>query len=116
VWAVDDCASAVALARVNAARHQVADRVHVIHGDLLAHVPDELDLVVANLPYLPAGEHRPEYDAEPAHAIYAPGDGRTYYRRLSAEAHDLLVPGGAVLVQYRGRVVELGPTGAALAA
>ena len=53
VFATDSNPAAVALARENARRHGVSDRVHVVHGDLLAGVPARLDLVVANLPYLP---------------------------------------------------------------
>ena len=47
----------------------------MFEGDLLTPVPGEVDLVVANLPYLPEEEHRPEYDDEPPEAVYAPGDG-----------------------------------------
>src|SRR5262249_50476485 len=75
VFATDINADAVELARENAARHGVADRVHVFEGDLLDPVPEPVQIVVANLPYLPESAHRAEYDDEPADAIYAPGDG-----------------------------------------
>ena len=65
VYATDVSADAVALARENASRHGVADRVHVFQGDLLGPVPSPVDVVVANLPYLPESEHHPEYDDEP---------------------------------------------------
>jgi release factor glutamine methyltransferase len=75
VWAVDASRDAVALARKNAERNGVAARVHVLHGDLLEPVPVPVDVVVANLPYLPDSLHDPEYDDEPDDAVYAPGDG-----------------------------------------
>ena len=56
VFATDINADAVSLARENAERHGVGDRVHVFEGDLLTPVPSDVDLVVANLPYLPEDE------------------------------------------------------------
>ena len=107
VFATDISAEAVALARENAALHGVADRVHVLQGDLLEPVPGAVDVVVANLPYLPADEHRPEYDDEPPDAIYAPGEGDGPLQRLVrlCEAGKLAMPGW-VLVQYHRDVLE----------
>ncbi len=107
VYATDISPEAVALAQTNAERHGVADRVHVLGGDLLTPIPGEVDLVVANLPYLPDSEHRPEYDNEPPEAVYAPGDGLGPLRQLLhiCEAGKLAMPGFA-LVQYRGDVLE----------
>ena len=53
VWATDTNPEAVELARANAERHGVADRVHVMQGDILDPLPEPVELVVANLPYLP---------------------------------------------------------------
>jgi release factor glutamine methyltransferase len=107
VWATDTSDAAVELARANAERHGVAGRVHVLRGNLLEPVPDAVDLVVANLPYLPQSERRPEYDAEPDEAIYAPGDGLGPLRTLVALCADgkLAMPGW-VLVQYHRDVLE----------
>ena len=100
VWATDTNAEAVELARVNAERHGVADRVHVLHGNLLDPIPQSVDLVVANLPYLPESAHDPRYDEEPSDAIYAPGDGLGPYRRLLDACRDgKLETGGTVLIQ-----------------
>jgi release factor glutamine methyltransferase len=107
IYATDVNPEAVSLARANAERHGVADRVHVFEGDLLKPVPGQVDLVVANLPYLPEGEPRPEYDNEPPEAVYAPGDGLGPLRQLLqiCEAGKLAMPGFAV-VQYDGDVLE----------
>jgi release factor glutamine methyltransferase len=64
VWAVDTSLDAVELARENALQNKVADRVHVVRGDLLEQVPARLDVVVASLPYLPDSLHDPQYDTE----------------------------------------------------
>jgi release factor glutamine methyltransferase len=103
VWATDTSEEAVELARQNAERLGVADRVHVLQGDLLEPVPVPVDLVVANLPYLPEDEHDETYDGEPPEAVYAPGDGLDPYRRLLNACRDgkLVTPGGTVLLQYQ---------------
>ena len=102
VWAVDKNPEAVALARANAVRNGVADRVHVVQGDLLEPVPGKADVVVANLPYLSDSLHDATYDAEPPDAVYAPGDGLDPYRRLLNACRDgkLVTPGGAVVIQF----------------
>jgi release factor glutamine methyltransferase len=108
IWATDTSAVAVELAAANAARFGLAGRLHIVEGDLLGPVPGELDLVVANLPYLPAREARehPELEGEPLAALYAPGDGLGPLRRLFEQAQSLLRPDGAVIYQYRGEVYE----------
>jgi release factor glutamine methyltransferase len=107
VWATDTSEAAVELARANAERHGVGSRVHVLRGNLLEPVPRPVDFVVANLPYLPESERRPEYDDEPAEAIYAPGDGLGPLRTLVSLCEDgkLAMPGW-ILVQYQRDVLE----------
>jgi release factor glutamine methyltransferase len=107
VWATDISEDAVELTRANAERHGVASRVHVLHGNLLEPVPDSVDVVVANLPYLPESERRPEYEGEPDQAVYAAGDGLGPLRSLVDLCADgkLAMP-GFVLVQFHGDVLE----------
>jgi release factor glutamine methyltransferase len=107
VWATDTNEAAVELAQANAEKLGVADRVHVIHGDLLDPLPAPVDLIVANLPYLPESEHDSRYDDEPEDAVYAPGDGLDIYRRLLDACRDgKLKTGGSVLLQYDGKAYE----------
>jgi release factor glutamine methyltransferase len=107
VWATDKSEAAVELARTNAERHGVADRVHVVLGNLLEPIPEPVDLVVANLPYLPQSERRPEYEGEPPEAIYAPEDGLGYLRGLLdvCNAGKLRMP-GHVLLQFHRQVLD----------
>jgi release factor glutamine methyltransferase len=102
VWATDTNPEAVELARRNARLHGVANRVHVLRGNLLEPIAEPVDLVVANLPYLPETEHDSTYDDEPDDAVYAPDDGLTYYRGLLDACRDgkLVSPGGTVLIQF----------------
>jgi release factor glutamine methyltransferase len=107
VWATDISAAAVALARENAERHDVSERVKVVEGNLLDPLEGTFDLIVANLPYLPDRLHRAEYDHEPDEAVYAPGDGLVHYRRLLDACKDgkLVTPGGRVVLQFHREVL-----------
>jgi release factor glutamine methyltransferase len=97
----------VQLARANVSRLGLADRVTVLHGNLLDPVPGRVDLVVANLPYLPAGDARlhPELVAEPKNAVFADGDGLGPYRELVAASRERLTQDGALAIQLPRRVV-----------
>jgi release factor glutamine methyltransferase len=107
IWAIDTNEEAVRLARENAERLGVADRVHVLQGDLLEPLPAPVDLIVANLPYLPRSQHDTRYDDEPEDAIYASGDGLDVYRRLLDACRDgKLKRGGTVVLQYQGEPFE----------
>jgi release factor glutamine methyltransferase len=102
VWASDTCGRALALASANAER--LGARVHLVNGDLLDGLPRDLDVIVANLPYLAPGT--PGYESEPPAAVYSSGDGLDHYRRLIAGAGDHLTPDGAMLIQFDGDVLE----------
>jgi len=107
VWATDTNEDAVRLARANAERLGVAERVHVLQGDLLDPITEPVDLIVANLPYLPESKHDTRYDDEPDDAIYAPGDGLETYRRLLDACRDgKLKKGGTIVLQYDGEPYE----------
>ena len=123
VWATDTSRSAVRLACANVLGHGLGSRVHVRRGDLLATVPGQFDVVVANLPYLPASaaEEHPELAGEPFEAVFAGGDGLDRYRRLVNAATTRLVDDGILLLQLDRRLIsgrrgELPVLGAALAA
>jgi release factor glutamine methyltransferase len=100
VWASDDDAAALAVARRNVEAHGLADRVTLLHGDLLEPLPDGLDLLCANLPYVAEDVPLPpEVLAQPAHALIAAEGGTALVRRLLGEAPARLSAGGAVLVE-----------------
>jgi len=102
VWASDTCGNSMRVASANAER--LGAQVHLVHGDLLDGIPRDLDLIVANLPYLAPGT--PGYEDEPPAAVYSTGDGLDHYRRLLAGAADHLVEDGGVLLQFDGQVLE----------
>jgi release factor glutamine methyltransferase len=109
IWATDVSEAAAELACANVRFHGLDDRIRVLCGDLLDGVPEALDLIVANLPYLP--EHlrpeRPELAGEPFAAVFAPGDGLGHYRRLLAASATALRPEGTLLIQLHRRVIAM---------
>jgi release factor glutamine methyltransferase len=111
LYAVDISAEALAVARVNCARHEVTERVHLLQGNLLAPLPVELDLLLANLPYVGLQE-QPEMlpdvlDYEPHLALFSGQDGLDLLKRLLEEAAygQKLRPSAVLLLEigYRQR-------------
>lgn len=104
VTAVDVSADALALARENAAKLNLADRVEFTQSDLLADAPaGPWDLVAANLPYVPAGDlpglAREVREHDPALALDGGAEGLTIIERLIATALPALKPGGRLALE-----------------
>jgi len=102
VIAVDRSGDALKVARANAERHGVGNRVHVVQGDLLAALAGPFDLILANLPYIPSAEIprlQPEVQREPLLALNGGPDGLDLYRILFVQARDRLAPGGLLLAE-----------------
>ncbi|MBI2222770.1 MAG: peptide chain release factor N(5)-glutamine methyltransferase [Acidobacteria bacterium] len=78
---------ALRVARRNAARHGVANRIAFVHADSSAAMHD-VDLIVSNPPYIPDGDRKslpPEVrDYEPPEALFAGPDGLDAIRQLVA--------------------------------
>jgi release factor glutamine methyltransferase len=107
IWASDDDPAALAVAAGNVAAHGVGERVKLVRGDLLDPLPDRLDLICANLPYVAEGAELPaEVRAQPAHALFAGEGGAALIRTLLGGAPSRLVAGGAVLVEIDAGLQE----------
>lgn len=95
---------AVAIARRNAERNGVADRVDIRLGDLSEPVAGErFDLVVSNPPYIASAvipTLSAEVKREPLLALDGGPDGMTFYDRICAAARIHLEPGGALVVEH----------------
>jgi release factor glutamine methyltransferase len=104
VTAIDASEAALAVARRNAIRHDVADRVRLLRGDLLEAAGGPFDAVVSNPPYVPAGDIaglQPEVrDHEPRAALAGGEDGLDLIRRLVPEAAAALRPRGWLLFEF----------------
>lgn len=99
---IDRSADALAVAKANARRHAVDERISLVHGDLLTGLGGPVDLVVANLPYVPSDEIdrlQPEVRREPRLALDGGPDGLEVYRRLFVEAPSMLSRRGALFAE-----------------
>jgi release factor glutamine methyltransferase len=104
VTATDMSPDALEVARENAARNGVADRIRFAKGDLLAPVNRELfDVVASNPPYVGILDRESlaieVRDHEPASALFAGNDGLSVYRRLIPQAWDGLLRGGHIVLE-----------------
>lgn len=109
--ASDLSADALDLARSNAERHGVQDRLELCAGDLLNPIQSRpagrnLHYLVANPPYIPDEEwNNPEMmdshvrDFEPEMALRGGPDGLTFVRPLIEQAPQLLRSGGLILIE-----------------
>jgi release factor glutamine methyltransferase len=96
--------AALAVARRNAARHGVGDRVSFAYSDLLNEVEGTFDVIVANPPYV-VDRARPALqpevrDHEPAVALFGGEDGLALVARLVAPAPSQLNPGGYLIFEF----------------
>ena len=100
VYATDVSASALKVAQSNCRRHGVADRVCLLRGDMLGPLPEPVDLIIANLPYVREVElSRVNSGFEPLLALNGGWDGLDKIRQLCRQAGDRLCPGGSLLLE-----------------
>jgi len=112
VDATDISADALAVARANAKRLGVAERVRFHLADIYPASGGPYDLILANPPYVPRAEFEAlpaEYRHEPALGLVSGEDGLDVVRRLLASIADYLTPNGTL-------VMDTGATSGALAA
>jgi len=113
IIALDISAPALALARENAAKNQVAERIQFFSGDGFAALageagtasaPRPFDLIISNPPYIPSAEIAtldPEVrDFDPRTALDGGADGLDFYRTLAAQAQKFLQPDGKIMLEF----------------
>jgi release factor glutamine methyltransferase len=105
VTAVDISPDALAVARGNAERNGVADRIRFLEGDLFAPVPagETFDVVLSNPPYIPHGDipglPAGVRDYEPHRALDGGASGFEVFNRLVDGALAFLKPEGHLLIE-----------------
>ena len=102
VIAADISEDALMLARENAERLDLADRVRFLRSNLLEGVQPGFDVIVANLPYV-STEDRENLSREVLHdpevALFAGTRGDELVRQLIAQAPSRLQPGGMLAME-----------------
>jgi release factor glutamine methyltransferase len=111
IHAADISSAALEIARLNAARHQLEERIHFCETDLLAGFEDNsFDFIVSNPPYV--GESEAEEvqlevrKFEPRNAVFAGPTGLEIIARLIPQAREALRPGGWLVLEISGTIVE----------
>jgi release factor glutamine methyltransferase len=122
IFATDISSFALEVARRNAARHGVADRIRFVECDLLRGVglgstltcsepsrratrqsPPSFDLIVSNPPYVSRHDAtqlpREVHDHEPHAALFGGPAGTEIYSRLIEQSASALLPGGILVLE-----------------
>lgn len=104
VVATDVSPAALEVARRNAERHGVLERIEFRLASLLDGVAAPFDAIVSNPPYIPTGDLSglpPEVrDHEPLLALDGGPDGLDLIRRVAAAARGVLAPGGWLVLEF----------------
>ncbi len=111
IYATDISSPALEIARANAARHQLESRIHFREADLLAGFENIFfDVIVSNPPYVGESEEDEVQlevrKFEPRSAVFAGHTGVEVIARLIPAAHGTLRPGGWLVMEISGTIVE----------
>lgn len=106
IVALDISTDAVALAKENAEKNKVAERIEFLHSDGFAALPKNslFDLLISNPPYISTAEIKtlqPEVkNFDPRAALDGGADGLDFYRMFAAQAKPFLKPDGKIMLEF----------------
>jgi release factor glutamine methyltransferase len=108
IFALDCSGEALAVAKENAERHAVSDKITWMVGDLLSplrekYLAGRVDAILSNPPYIGdaawSGLQPEVRDFEPRLALVAGPKGTEFHERLLRESREFLVPGGLLVME-----------------
>jgi len=110
IYATDISTPALEVALFNCQKHGVADRVCLLHGDLLDPLPEPVDLIIANLPYINERElTKSLLNFEPGLALNGGSDGLERIRQLCHQVNRKLNIEGSLLLEVgQGQAAAVG--------
>ena len=110
IHATDISAGALEIARANAARHQLENRIHFHQTDLLEGLTASFDMIVSNPPYVGESEKDTVQlevrKFEPRMAVFAGPTGTEVIARLIPQAWAVLRAGGWLIMEISGTIVD----------
>jgi release factor glutamine methyltransferase len=111
IHATDISSEALDIARANAARHQLENRIRFHETDLLQGIESSrFDFVVSNPPYVGESEEdQVQLEVrkfEPRQAVFAGHTGLEVIERLIPQAQEALKPGGWLVMEISGTIVN----------
>ncbi|MDD5326844.1 MAG: peptide chain release factor N(5)-glutamine methyltransferase [Phycisphaerae bacterium] len=108
IIATDICDAALSVADRNIEKHQLGERIKLLHGDLFDPIVpyldvEKFDLIVCNPPYVSAAEFekldKNVKDYEPRLALFAGDEGLDIYRRIVEKAGQFLKPDAKLMLE-----------------
>jgi release factor glutamine methyltransferase len=111
IHGTDISLAALEVARANAARHQLENKIQFHETDLLEGLePASFDFVVSNPPYVGESEQdQVQLEVrkfEPRNAVFAGPTGLEVIERLIPQAQSVLRPGGWLIMEMSGTIAE----------
>ncbi|MEM9825365.1 MAG: peptide chain release factor N(5)-glutamine methyltransferase [Planctomycetota bacterium] len=112
ITAVDISEPALEIAKWNAAKIGVQDRIEFLRGDLFEPLATgrRFDLIVSNPPYVSTTEYEAldaeVKDHEPKTALVADGEGTALIGKILKACDQLLEPGGSVLIELSPMIAD----------
>jgi release factor glutamine methyltransferase len=108
IHATDISPAALEIARANAARHNLQDRVQFHQADLLEGIQPDFDFMVSNPPYVGNSEEdQVQLEVrkfEPRNAVFAGPGGTEVIARLIQQARAALRPAGWLVMEISGTI------------
>lgn len=100
-YGTDISPEAIAVAAQNCEQYNISGRVRLFVGNLCDPLPEPVNVIAANLPYVPPGEASPEVATwEPNVAVFGGGDdGTALIRQFLGRAPRYLLPGGTIIME-----------------
>lgn len=103
IYAIDLSTSALEVAAENVRRHDSRGQITLLRGDLLSPLPEPVDIIAANLPYITSRDYpnlmADVRDYEPRLALEAGPEGLDLIERLLDQAPGHLYPGGVIFLE-----------------
>ena len=108
IYASDISREALTVANENVLRHDVTDKIHLLHGNVFEAFSnnvkkEQVDFIVSNPPYVSKSESKnlePELiDHEPLLALIGGVDGLFFYKQIIKDAANWIKPGGYLIIE-----------------
>jgi len=99
IYATDISAPALKVALFNCQKHKVVNRICLLQGNMLDPLPEPVDLIITNLPYVRELELPNPANFEPLLALDGGSDGLEKIGQLCQQVKDKLRPKGCLLLE-----------------
>lgn len=109
IYATDISSDALEVAKINLKSHHLNERVRLLHGNLLEPLPEPVDLIVANLPYVKNTNliRVNTYGFEPTLALNGGQDGLSIIIQLCYQVSNKINNNGCLLLEIEPEQIQM---------